>query len=154
MRRLLLTGFLLTLAGCQIGLPGKPDAMDAPVTAAGIAGDAIEVTTLDAVGTPAEAVPAAPDEVPPPEAPAPARVVKSPGQLACERRGGSYARAGAGGAFVCVRATRDGGKQCRKESDCESACLARSRTCSPITPLLGCNDILQNDGRRVTLCLD
>ena len=32
--------------------------------------------------------------------------------------------------------------------------LARSGTCAPITPMFGCNDILQDDGREVTLCLD
>lgn len=154
MRRLFLTACLLALAACQIGLPGKPGGGDAPVPAGGIVGDAIEVTTLEAAGVPAGSGETGPDSAPSPEEPAPPKAAKSPSQLACERKGGNYARAGAGGAFACVRPTRDGGKQCRRESDCESACLARSRTCSPITPLLGCNDILQNDGRRVTLCID
>ena len=50
--------------------------------------------------------------------------------------------------------TRDGGKSCKRERDCEGLCLARSRTCAPIQPLFGCNDILQDNGVMVTLCID
>jgi hypothetical protein len=46
------------------------------------------------------------------------------------------------------------GKACTRQSQCEGYCLARSGTCAPITPMFGCNDILQDDGREVTLCLD
>jgi hypothetical protein len=55
---------------------------------------------------------------------------------------------------ACVTLTRDGGKACTRQSQCEGYCLARSGTCAPITPMFGCNDILQDDGREVTLCLD
>jgi hypothetical protein len=77
----------------------------------------------------------------------------SPEAVACERRNGTWAKTPSGGS-VCVRRTRDGGKACSRESQCESLCLARSGTCAPITPVFGCNDIFQDDGRRVTLCLD
>ena len=83
-----------------------------------------------------------------PEAP------RSPAQLLCERSGGQWAVAGETGANICVSPTRDGGKLCRKKGDCQGLCLARSGTCAPFTPLFGCNDVLEKDGRRVTLCID
>ena len=85
---------------------------------------------------------------PPPEPP------KSPRQIACEKKGGRFAKAGNSTTFVCVRETRDGGKACRRETDCEGLCLARSRSCSPITPVLGCQEILTQDGLRVTQCVN
>jgi hypothetical protein len=33
-------------------------------------------------------------------------------------------------------------------------CLARSGTCAPIMPLFGCNEVLDKQGRRVTLCIE
>lgn len=83
-----------------------------------------------------------------PEAP------KSPQQLLCEKGGGIWTVAGETGAFLCVSPTRDGGKSCRKKTDCDGQCLARSGTCSPYDPLFGCNEVLDKDGRRMTLCLD
>jgi hypothetical protein len=63
-------------------------------------------------------------------------------------------RVGTGELRTCVFTTRDGGKQCNRESQCEGVCLARSGTCSPVKPLLGCNEILQDNGARVTLCIE
>lgn len=167
-------------AGCQIGLPGPtsngPTSDD--VTANAVAGDAIEVTALD--DTPTAAAPlseggaeatappqgAAPATVPPdPEdgvdpAPQPdldaevAPTPKSERQQACEKRGGTWARTGAGALRTCVFPTKDGGKQCSRESQCDGVCLARSGTCAPVKPLLGCNEILQDNGARVTLCIE
>jgi len=152
MRRLLFPALALLLAACQLSLPGASGGT-AAAPANPLTGDAIAVTSLDAAppAIPPAAEPAPPE--PPAAEPVPP-VPQSPEQIACERRGGSYARAGAGDARACIRPTRDGGKQCRRESDCEGTCLARSQTCAPITPMFGCNDILQDDGRRVTLCLD
>ena len=79
---------------------------------------------------------------------------KSTAQLVCEKKGGIWGNAGSAKLQSCIKRTRDGGKQCRKAGDCESACLARSGTCAPVKPLFGCNEILQKDGSRVTLCLD
>jgi len=79
---------------------------------------------------------------------------KTKAQVACEKKGGTWDVAGKSGAKTCFKRTRDAGKQCRKQSNCESVCLARSGTCAPIKPLFGCNEILQDDGRRVTLCVD
>jgi hypothetical protein len=87
----------------------------------------------------AEAVPATP---------------RSPEQLDCEGRGGLWTPAGETGAWLCLSPTRDGGKTCHRKSECEGECLARSMTCAPYSPLFGCNDILDKDGRRMTLCID
>jgi hypothetical protein len=108
----------------------------------------------------AEAAVAAPDEnvvgakpvVPEPVAEPVAE--KSREQILCEKRGGSWDNAGKPGTMACIKRTRDAGKACKKQSNCESVCLARSRTCAPVKPLFGCNEILQDDGRRVTLCID
>lgn len=81
-------------------------------------------------------------------------VEKSKEQVTCEKRGGNWGNAGKSKLKTCIRQTRDAGKQCRKQGDCDSACLARSRTCAPIKPLFGCNEILQKDGSRATVCID
>jgi hypothetical protein len=71
----------------------------------------------------------------------------------CIRKGGDYISA-KGGSFVCLLVPKDAGKSCRRADDCQSACLARSRTCAPVAPLLGCNDILTGSGIAVTQCID
>ncbi|MEY4983310.1 MAG: hypothetical protein RIR62_1576 [Pseudomonadota bacterium] len=103
-----------------------------------------------ATATPAAAAdaPAATPQDAPPPAP------KSAAQLACEGDGGTWARAGGSVAMTCFRPTRDGGQSCRRESDCSTLCLARSRSCAPLTPLFGCHEVLQDNGSAVTLCLD
>ena len=70
----------------------------------------------------------------------------------CERKGGRYGD-GPNGSMACFVTPRDAGKQCRTASDCESACLARSGTCAPVSPLLGCNEIFNEAGIRVTQCV-
>lgn len=87
------------------------------------------------------------------EAPKPELPPASPEEAACRKKGGQWSKVGKGGQ-ACVQRTHDAGKQCTKASQCEGLCLARSGTCAPIAPLFGCNDILQNDGSRVTLCID
>ena len=157
----------LILAACQMQGPDE----------APLATDEISVTSLDApaseVGTPPEGPPQpdsdaprpeprpeSPDEaaddtaLPDDETPTEPEAPKSPEQLLCEKTGGQWAVAGLSGAYVCVTLTRDGGKVCRKKTDCQGLCLARSGTCAPIMPLFGCNEVLEKDGRRVTLCID
>ncbi|GLS88300.1 hypothetical protein GCM10010873_32740 [Cypionkella aquatica] len=170
----------LVLAGCTLG-GGKvatPASPSNPIT-----GDAIEVTSLEAqtavkpeVGggpaEPAKLEPPKPEAVlpdaanvetakaeetlpaVPPSEDAAAAPVLSPQEQACVKSGGRWSVAGKSGGMTCVRMLRDAGKSCRKQSDCEGSCLARSNTCAPITPLFGCNEILQNDGAMVTLCID
>lgn len=173
-----LAGFL---SACVLAGAGttRPDG----VTPNAVTGGEIEVTALDALpadpgatSTAADAAPgpddgamaqsAAPEALaepavePSPE-PAPQpdltdavpKVVKSDLQLACEKKKGTWSSAG--GKFrICLFNTKDAGKQCTRENQCEGACLARSGTCSPIRPLLGCNEILQDNGARVTLCIN
>jgi len=79
---------------------------------------------------------------------------KSPEALACEKKGGAWSSTGIGTLRTCVFTTRDGGKRCTRESDCDGVCLARSGTCSPLKPLMGCNDILQDNGARATICIE
>ena len=86
-------------------------------------------------------------------APVVPEVPKLPEQLACEKSRGTWATVGQSGPGFCQRRTRDGGKQCSLKTQCEGECLARSGTCSPITPLFGCNEVLDKDGRMMTNCL-
>lgn len=72
---------------------------------------------------------------------------------ACEARGGSFRNRGAG-ILACFTTPRDAGKACRTSDDCTTACLARSMTCAPITPLIGCQEIMTNLGTRITQCID
>lgn len=191
----------LLVAGCQIALPGRGGAPDAP-SGNPITGAAVTVESLDAPGTVATLTPEsaaavetgvtgagtaeadAPDNPanrPPQTRPKPAprgaaqsaagaaaqdpvaaepatvppvtAAPKSATQLACEKAKGRYIPVGKSGLKACQKPTRDGGKQCRSQGDCQGECLARSGTCAPFTPLFGCNEVLQADGRRVTLCL-
>ena len=164
------------------GGAGKTVANGAEAQAKPITGDDISVTSLDApspgdgadasapaqpTATPLAAAPAqedapaatsdaaevAPDAAPEavPEKPA---EVKSQAHLLCEKKGGVWSNVGSTFASFCQTPTRDGGKSCRKESDCEGYCLAKSGTCAPIAPLFGCNDILTEEGRMLTQCIN
>lgn len=77
----------------------------------------------------------------------------SPEQAKCERGGGAWAKVGTLGR-ICVKPTGQGGKSCRVKSDCKGECLAQSGTCAPIAPLMGCNEVMDNQGRRMTQCLE
>lgn len=91
-------------------------------------------------------------EEPEPVGPVPENFARE--QELCEKRGGRWGRGGAAGFFICYETMRDAGKACRKGTDCDGDCLARSQTCAPVRPLFGCNDILTDDGTRATLCRD
>lgn len=146
----------LGLAGCQIGSDrAEPDRAAALLT------PEVLVQTLDA--TPgAGRVQAAPvsdalDETVTEAGDAgagPSVVEKTAAHLACEKLGGFYVVVGDSGPSSCQFRTRDGGKSCRSSAECEGVCLARSRSCAPVNPLFGCNDVLQDDGRRVSLCIE
>lgn len=76
-------------------------------------------------------------------------------RVQCTIDGGRWAKGGADGGFLCLRVPKDGGKTCEKSTDCSTnICLARSRTCAPVAPLFGCNDIIGRDGRVATMCLE
>ena len=145
---------VVMLSACVPG-QGASDLSSSAPEASPLAAELIETTSLDAPAAQpapasdeaAPAVPEATEEV----APVPPA---SPEEARCLKTGGTWASAGQSGAKACVTLTRDGGKACTRQSQCEGYCLARSGTCAPITPMFGCNDILQDDGRKVTLCLD
>lgn len=154
---------MVLVAGCSLSRPERAEVAENPVTGAEIA-----VTTLDAplpdTATPPEVVPPAkpepvmpepakpePEILPVPADPPP--LVMTPEEQACFEKGGLWGAVGSGGT-ACMYPTRDAGKQCRKESDCDGYCLARSGTCAPYTPMFGCNEIVQDDGVVVTLCID
>ncbi|MBO4167966.1 hypothetical protein LV780_10660 [Cereibacter azotoformans] len=143
MRRSLFLVALIALGACSLGSGSGSGGDDAR----SLATPAVEETAL-AEPEAAAAVPAPPATSPTEAAP----VAKSPSQLACEASGGRYLRVKA--LFTCVKTPRDAGKRCTRESDCSGRCLARSQSCAPFDPLLGCNDILDDEGRRTTLCLD
>ncbi len=178
MRRLRSLFLLLALSACTLSactLTGGGSKGVAPLET-----EAIAVTSLDAPESAAasaqpEAKPetaakpeAAPEPVaepapepvaetapePAPEPPPEVAAPLTPAAIACGKGGGRFVSVAKGAGSACVRRTRDAGKACRKETDCDGRCLARSRTCSPIDPLFGCNEILQANGTRVTLCLD
>ena len=72
----------------------------------------------------------------------------------CTARGGHFDAIGTDGSFMCFRTPADAGKICNKSSDCSTACLANSHSCAPIAPLVGCQDILNEAGQRVTQCIN
>lgn len=74
-------------------------------------------------------------------------------RMNCEREGGRWGATPTGGS-VCFRNLSDAGKLCRKESDCQGVCLARSRTCAPITPFYGCHEVFSESGYPQTLCIE
>ena len=176
MRNAILGLAFALLAGCAMS---KNAAEPAAPTVNPITGSAIAQTTLPAApaggsATPAPVKPAqttpptvkpvavAPSGAEPakaePAATDPAVAVRaamiSPEEIACVRDHGTWGTAGRSGTHTCIYSTKDGGKACSKEDDCEGVCLARSKTCAPVRPLFGCNDILQNDGVMATLCID
>jgi hypothetical protein len=164
MRPVLSVVFGLALAACQMQAPKAGDGTSA------LASEAVVVTPLDAAppaAAPDAAVQVPAKTTPRPEprpantaTPAPAPVASepapppvSPEQATCEKAGGQWSGSNGSTGHVCVHATRDSGKFCRKKTDCQGQCLAQSHTCAPIQPLMGCNAILQANGSEVTLCL-
>lgn len=153
MRGLVLV-FLAMLAGCTLGSGSKP----ATPTQNPITGDAIATTSLDAARHVEVKEPESPTQVAPkprPEVtadPTPAAPLP-PQALACAKKGDKWLPS-PNGLMSCTHFTKDSGKLCSKGSQCEGYCLARSGTCAPVTPLYGCNEILQDNGVRVTLCID
>jgi hypothetical protein len=171
--------FACTSSGGSDGTKTGGNAVGAPVAARALVDAPIEVTPLSAPGQavgvpvngPGPADPAASKATPAPSNPreagkpvasepvaidAPADVIEfvSPQALACRKKGNTWAEAGSEGAMACISKTGDAGKSCRSGKDCEGFCLARSGTCAPYSPLFGCNDILQDDGVEVNICLD
>ena len=72
----------------------------------------------------------------------------------CLMKGGSVGRGGLLPDEVCYLPQPDAGKACAKASDCEGMCLADTRTCSPVSPMFGCFEFLDETGRTVRICID
>jgi hypothetical protein len=140
-----ITGAAAPVTALEAAALARPSVVTPPQVTAPAAGAAQP--------TPKPAASAAPPETTsaPPEVPS---LPISPQALDCAARGGTWGRVGDTIAYSCFRPTRDAGKSCRRQTDCETECLARSRSCAPITPMIGCNPVLQADGREVTLCID
>ena len=73
-------------------------------------------------------------------------------RASCESKGGQWARQGK--MEYCITRTADAGKSCRSGLDCAGECLARSRTCAPAKPLLGCNAVLNDAGIEGNQCVE
>lgn len=72
----------------------------------------------------------------------------------CLAAGGSVGRGGLMPDEICFRPLPDAGKSCTAATDCEGVCLAQTQTCSTVTPLFGCYEYLDEQGRKVGLCVD
>jgi len=73
---------------------------------------------------------------------------------ACESTGGRWGAAANKGSFVCYRTLPDANKSCTNSNQCRGSCLARSRTCTPVTPFYGCNEVLNASGLPQTVCVE
>ncbi|WP_136645084.1 hypothetical protein [Tabrizicola sp. YIM 78059] len=128
----------------------------AAVTGPGPASSPQPAASAAPADTPASAPPptAADMTLPEPVAEVP-EIQKSEAQLACERRKGRWVPIGITGQLrTCVFSTGDAGRQCSRSSQCEGACLARSGTCAPFKPLIGCHEVLLDSGMRATECIE
>lgn len=74
-------------------------------------------------------------------------------KASCQRSGGEFAGT-QGKAMLCFHTPPDAGRQCDRATQCTAGCLAKSHTCAPITPLIGCQDLLDDQGRTVTQCVN
>ena len=75
-------------------------------------------------------------------------------RAACLASDGRFSAPASDQGFICFLTPPDAGKSCLKSTDCTAECLARSRTCTPITPLLGRHEIFTATGYVVTQCRD
>ncbi len=74
-------------------------------------------------------------------------------RLKCAKDGGRWGPTPGKSSFTCFQTLSDANKACSRESDCQGLCLARSRTCAPVTPFFGCNEVLGSNGLRQTRCV-
>ena len=146
---------VLALTAClATGEDALPSLAPAPVTVSVLEGPpARSEAPPESPPGAAETQPEAAAESPPPSADRVAEPV-DPATAACRARGGTMSPGPAGIGQLCVMPTRDAGRPCTRAGDCTGYCLARSQTCAPVTPLLGCHEVLMADGRRMTQCIE
>ena len=116
--------------------------------------DGVENAPSSSTDEAAEDAPVPPPEVEVVEEAPPEDDVFSAARAACLAEGGRFGRAAGGGARVCFRTPEDANRPCRTGAECEGACLARSRTCAPLVPLLGCHEVILSSGRVATECVE
>lgn len=90
----------------------------------------------------------------PPKLPPAGKAMSTSQDDACIASGGVWSNEYGKRTKVCVHYTTDARKMCTRSSQCQGACLARSHSCSPIRPLLGCQEILTDSGLRMTQCVN
>lgn len=73
-------------------------------------------------------------------------------RVSCAASGGRWGQTGQGG-HTCYAPLGDAGRACTAAGDCEGACSARSRSCAPVRPLMGCHEILTEGGTVATQCI-
>lgn len=73
-------------------------------------------------------------------------------EAACAATGGKLLAGLAGP--VCANATKDAGKACTSNDQCETFCLAETKTCAPTSPYLGCFATLDKGVQTPMLCVD
>ncbi len=71
----------------------------------------------------------------------------------CLSGGGRWAGS-PGHGMLCFHTPPDAGQSCSRAFQCTAGCLAKSRTCAPVTPLIGCQDLLDDQGRVITQCVN
>lgn len=71
---------------------------------------------------------------------------------ACLEQGGTMVTGMAGP--TCAKPTPDAGKSCRKAGDCSGFCLGETMTCSTVTPMFGCYEVVTEAGQKAMLCVD
>ena len=75
-------------------------------------------------------------------------------EAACAADGGRWVPKANSGTMICLRTPADAGRRCETSGDCQGMCLARSNTCAPVMPLLGCNDVIGRSGAVSTVCVE
>lgn len=143
-----------TLAPAEVTVTSLPDSSATAATQEPPAPTSAAPANAEPASTAAVASNAAPDTAPDTAQSEPPPPPPDPETLACTRRGGQMVSGPGGFGRLCQVLTNDGGRPCRGAGDCTGHCLARGNVCAPVTPLLGCHDILLTDGRRVTQCIE
>lgn len=76
----------------------------------------------------------------------------------CLARGGTAGQGGLLPDELCFLPMSDGGKVCTKKADCEGMCVvdpvSRAASCAKVTPIFGCFDFLDENGREAGICVD
>lgn len=165
MRAALLLALCLALAACQpsasgdggavdaVSDPSEGDVPDGPAAGAAEADRPPQQEDADPASAGPEATAEADGDAPAEEAP-PEPDIFAQARAVCEAEDGRFGRAPGGTeARICFRTPDDANQPCRTNADCEGPCLARSRTCAPILPLLGCHDVILSSGMRATECI-